>query len=55
MCQGACLARRESTPKRQRDLRQEYRDISSFRNAARQDELALKNVKLFFREPQVNV
>jgi hypothetical protein len=30
---------------------QDYRDISSFRNAARQDELALKSVKLFFREP----
>ena len=30
---------------------QQYQDISSFRNAARQDELALKNVKLFFREP----
>jgi hypothetical protein len=30
---------------------QEYQDISSFRNAAGQDELAHKNVKLFFREP----
>jgi hypothetical protein len=28
-----------------------YRDISSFRNAARQDASALKNVKLFLREP----
>jgi hypothetical protein len=30
---------------------QEYRDISSFRNATRQDAPALKNVKLFLREP----
>jgi hypothetical protein len=28
-----------------------YRDMSSFRNAAGRDEWALKNVKLFFREP----
>jgi hypothetical protein len=28
-----------------------YRDISSFRNAARRDASALKNVKLFLREP----
>jgi hypothetical protein len=30
---------------------QEYRDISSFRNTARQDAAAPKNVKLFLREP----
>jgi hypothetical protein len=30
---------------------QEHRDISSFRNAARQDSSAHKNVKLFLREP----
>jgi hypothetical protein len=30
---------------------QEYFDISSFRNAARQDASAHKNVKVFFREP----
>jgi hypothetical protein len=29
---------------------QDYRDISSFRNAARQDASALQNVKLFLRE-----
>jgi hypothetical protein len=29
----------------------EYQDISSFRNAARQDEWAFENVRLFFREP----
>jgi hypothetical protein len=28
-----------------------YRDMSSFRNAARQDASALENVKLFLREP----
>jgi hypothetical protein len=32
---------------------QEYRDISSFRNAARQDASALKNVQLFLCEPEV--
>jgi hypothetical protein len=30
---------------------QEYRDISSFRNAAGRDAAALKKVKLFLREP----
>jgi hypothetical protein len=30
---------------------QGYRDISSFRNAARQDASAFENVKLFLREP----
>jgi hypothetical protein len=30
---------------------QEYRDISSFRNAARRDAAALKNVTLFLRDP----
>jgi hypothetical protein len=32
---------------------QEYRDISSFRNAARRDAAALENVTLFLREPLV--
>ena len=31
----------------------EYLDIPSFRNVARQDASALKNVKLFLREPSV--
>jgi hypothetical protein len=38
-------------PVRQDAKAPEYFDISSFRNAARQDASALINVKLFLREP----
>jgi hypothetical protein len=42
---------RLAAPVRQGAKVQEYRDISIFRNPAGRDAAALKNVKLFLREP----
>jgi hypothetical protein len=42
---------RVAAPARQGAKAQAYQDMSSFRNAARQDASVLKNVKLFLCEP----